>query len=145
MAEYAAGRLGGYLSAANRAPTDGGGASLTPAIDDTLRALGYAEEDIATAEPTEAEAVEDVRVQLIYRALLQLVRDLGATMFNVGTGGDSYSLRAIRDAAYQDVQLAQTAVLERFGTLGIVPSDADNPFITIDTNYLEDSWAELTA
>jgi hypothetical protein len=131
-------RLGAYLSAVGRAATDSAG-NLQPVIDDALRALGTAAADLATAEPDGEDAEEDFRVQLTYRAMVQIVRDLGTT-FNVSTGGDSFALNQMRAAAEKDLELAAAAVLARFGTLGVVAGELDSPFATIDLNILVDDW-----
>jgi hypothetical protein len=135
-ATYLGQRLGAYLSAVNRTAADSSG-NVQSVIDDALRALGYAAADIATAAPAGEEGEEDFRVQLIYRAMVQIVRDLG-TVFNLSTSGDSFSLNQMRTAAEKDLHLAAAAVLERFGTLGVVASDDDTPFVTIDLNFLDD-------
>lgn len=139
-ATYVGERLGAYLSAASRTASDAAG-GLKPAIDDALRALGYAEADLATAEP---DAL-DMQTQVTYRALVQIKRDLGPTFFNVSTGGDSYSLQAVRAAVEKDVEEAKAAVLERFGTLGVIGTDSDSLFVTLDLNTLEPTWAEVLA
>lgn len=129
-------RYGVYLAAVGRAATDSAG-NLKAAIDDALRALGYLEVDLPTAEPTDPEAEEDLRVQVVYRAMAQIVRDLGTKM-DVSLAGDSYKLSQRRTAAEKDLEAAAMAVLERFGTLGVVVSDDSDPFVTIDLNFLDD-------
>lgn len=128
-------RLGAYLSTVVRTVEDSAG-NLQPIIDDALRALGYAEPDLATAEPDDRAGYE---VQLRYRALLQITLDL-AVFFNLGTGGDQYSLVAIRQAAEKDLKRAEDAVLAYYGTLGVVAADDDAVFATLDTNINVDSW-----
>lgn len=145
VALYVSERLGAYLSATSRAATDSGAGGLTPAIDDALRALGYAAADIPTAAPTDAADEEDLRVQTLYRVMLQVVRDMGATLFDLSTGVDSFKLSQLRAAAEKDLALAASAVLERFGTVGIVASDSDSPFVTIDLNYLQDDLCEAAS
>lgn len=132
-------RYGAYLEAAGRGDGDAAG-ELSEVIDDALLALGYAADEISTAEPTEAEAVEDLRVQLAYRAMLQITRDLGATSFDVGLSGNSFRLGQIRVAAEKDLAITSAAVLARFGTLGVVPTadGTSSPFVTINLNYLEE-------
>jgi hypothetical protein len=129
-------RYGVYLAAVGRAATDSAG-NLKAAIDDALRALGYVAADIPAAEPTDPEAEEDLRVQVVYRAMAQVVRDLGTKM-DVGLDGiGSFKLSQQRAAAERDLAIAEVAVLERFGTLGAVFADGD-PFVTIDLNFLDD-------
>jgi hypothetical protein len=137
---YLADRYGEYLSAASRAATDASGKTLRPVLDDAFRALGYVAADIPTATTDGEEADEDLRVQAAYRAMQQISRDLGATSFDLSTGGDSFRLSQVRAAAEKDLQLATDAVLDRFGTLGIVTGESDNPFVTIDLNFLTEPW-----
>lgn len=143
-AAFLAARYGGYLTAANRAATDTPGA-LGEVIDDALRALGVAEADLATATSADATEDADWRVQLAYRAMAQLSRDLGAANFDASIGGDSYKLSQVRAAAEKDLALAASAVLERFGTLGVIPSEDVALVWTLDLNYLADDPALETA
>ena len=131
-------RYGDYLSAASREASDDAGKTLKPVIDDAFRALGVASADLATAETSGEEADEDLRVQLAYRAMQQIVRDLGATSFDISTGGDSFKLSQLRAAAEKDLAEAKASVLERFGTLGVVPAEGSSPFVSIDLSYLDD-------
>lgn len=131
-------RYSDYLSAASREASDDAGKTLKPVIDDAFRALGYVAADIPTATTDGEEADEDLRVQVAYRAMAQIVRDLGATSFDLSTGGDSFKLSQLRAAAEKDLAEAKTAVLERFGTLGVVPAEGSSPFVSIDLNYLND-------
>ena len=116
-------RFADYLSAASRDASDDTGKTLKPVIDDAFRALGYVAADIPTATTDGEEADEDLRVQLAYRALRQIVRDLGATSFDISTGGDSFKLSQLRAAAEKDLAEAKAEVLDRFGTLGVVPAE----------------------
>lgn len=133
-AAYVAARYGAYLKAASRPGSDTA-TGLAGALDDALRTLGYAAADIPTAAPTDPEAEEDLRVQAVYRAMQQIVRDLGATQFDVATGGDSFKLSQLRAAAEKDLAAAEAAVLLRFGTVGPV-TDATT-FLTLDLGFLE--------
>jgi hypothetical protein len=138
---FVAERYGEYLTAVERAATDAAGKTLKPVIDDALRALGYAAADIPTAAPTDPEDEEDLRVQVAYRAMAQIVRDLGAT-FNLSSQLGSLSLYQIRQNAEKDLAEAKAEVLARFGTTGVVPSSDDGAFVTLDLNFLEPSEAE---
>ena len=131
-------RYGDYLTAASRTATDLSGKTLKPAIDDAFRALGVLAADLATATTDGEEADEDLRVQVAYRAMQQITRDLGATSFDLSTGGDSFKLSQLRAAAEKDLAEAKAAVLERFGTLGVAPAEGSSPFVSIDLNYLDD-------
>ena len=107
-------------------------------IDDAFRALGVLPGDLATAETTDVEGDVDLMVQLPYRALEQVCRDIGATYFDV-TVGDSFKLSQISGACRKDLEDAKAAVLERFGTVGVVDGDgASDGISTIDLNYLAD-------
>ncbi|MCA9878216.1 MAG: hypothetical protein KC442_10560 [Thermomicrobiales bacterium] len=138
-AAYIGERFGAYLNAVGRTAADSSG-NLKPAIDDALRALGFADADLPTGETSGAEADEDLRVQLPYRTLGQVCRDLGATYFDV-TVGDSFRLSQVRTACWKDLEAAEAAVLARFGTTGVVDGDgASSGLITVDTNTL--GWTE---
>lgn len=135
-------RYGAYLAAVGRSATDSDG-NLKPAIDDALRALGYATADLPAAEPTETEAEEDLRVQVAYRTMAQVSRDLGATNFDITVPDGSFKLSQLRGAAEADLVKAANEVIARFGTLGVVASDGDNPFATLDMNFLEDEMLTM--
>lgn len=137
VATFVGERYGAYLTAVGRVAADTDG-NLKPAIDDALRALGYATVDLPTAEPTDAEAEEDLRVQVAYRAMAQVSRDLGATNFDITVPDGSFKLSQLRGAAEADLVKAASEVIARFGTLGVVLGDGGNPFLTIDLNFLED-------
>lgn len=130
-------RFATYLTAAQRAATDTTG-NLKEVLDDAFRVLGFAAADWPTAETTDAEGDEDLMVQLPYRTLEQVCRDLGATYFDV-TVGDSFKLSQVRTACQKDMETAERAVMDRFGTLGVVDGDAvGDGLSTIDLNYLSD-------
>jgi hypothetical protein len=134
---YVGEHFGQYLTQVAREATDTPG-NLAAVIDDALRALGYVSADIPSAEPTLPESEEDLRVQLDYRTMLQVVRDLGV-LANIASEGDSIQLRQIRENAEKDLAITAQAVLERFKTLGVVSSTSDDaPFGLIDLNYNDD-------
>jgi len=137
-AVYVGERYGQYLLAVTRDATDTAGDLAAAVIDDAFRYLGVASADLATAETSGEEEDEDLRVQLAYRALRQIVRDLGATSFDISTGGDSFKLSQLRAAAEKDLAEAKAEVMDRFGTLGVVPAEGSSPFVSIDLNYLDD-------
>lgn len=132
-AAFVADRYGAYLSAASRSATDTPG-GLGPAIDDALRALGLP----VDAPPVDPDGEDDLRVQVTYRAMAQLVRDLGATLFNLSTQGDSLGLGSIPQNAQKELDEAKAAVLERFATLGVVSTGDGGALITMDLNFLDD-------
>ncbi len=133
-------RFSAYLDAVSRTATDSAG-NLKPIIDDALRFLGYTAAAIPTAAPTDPEDEEDLRVQVAYRAMAQISRDL-ATSFDVSTGGDSYRLSQMRAAAEKDLAIAALAVFERFGTLAIVSSDGSSARMTIAYDFLDEAWVD---
>jgi hypothetical protein len=137
VAAFVGERYGAYLAAVGRSATDSAG-NLKSAIDDALRALGYATVDLPTAEPTDPEGEEDLRVQVAYRTMAQVSRDLGATNFDITVPDGSFKLSQLRAAAEADLVKAANEVSARFGTLGVVLSDSDTPFGTMDLNFLED-------
>ncbi len=137
-ADYIGARLSAYLDAVSRTVADSAG-NLQPIIDDALRALGYADADLAFAEPTGSDEVAGLRLQLIYRALLQITRDL-AVFIDISTAGDSFKLSQMRTAALADLAIAEASVLSWFGTLDAAVADGD-PFVTVDLNFLaERDW-----
>jgi len=139
-ASYLGARFSAYLAAVSRGVSDAPGA-LGEVIDDALRALGYAEADLSTAEAANQSERTDWTVQLVYRALLQLSRDLGA-VFDVSTGGDSFRLSQMRVAVEKDLASAEAAVLARFGTTDVLdPDDTSGGIVTVDTNYLDECWS----
>lgn len=138
--EFLEDQYGKYLGVVKRLPQDTAG-NLKGIIDAAFRALGVASADLTSASTDDEESDEDLRVQVAYRAMLQIVRDLGATAINVSlASGDSFSLNQIRAAAEKDLAEAKAAVLARFGTLGMIGGDGDelSGFLTIDTNYRSD-------
>lgn len=142
---YVSARYSDYLDAASREATDAAGKTLTVVIDDALRALGYASADIPTAEPTDADAEDDYRLQLAFRTMRQVDRDLGATSIDISVDGDSFKLSQLKAGSKEELALLTAEMLERFGTLGVVPGVGSNPFVTLDLNYLDDAWCEVTA
>lgn len=135
-------RYSDYLDAASRATTDAAGKTLRVVLDDALRALGYVSVDIPTAEPTGTDAEDDYRLQLAFRTMQQVDRDLGATSIDVAISGDNFKLSQIKAASKEELARLTEEVIARFGTLGVVLADGSNPFITLDLNYLDDVWCE---
>ncbi|MGE0541217.1 MAG: hypothetical protein AB7R89_13670 [Dehalococcoidia bacterium] len=134
---YIGARFAKYLTAASRTAADTTG-NLAEIIDDAFRALGVLPGDLATAETTDVEGDVDLIVQLPYRTLEQVCRDIGVTYFDV-TVGDSFKLSQISGACRKDLEEAKAAVLERFGTVGVVDGEgAGEGISTIDLNYLAD-------
>lgn len=132
-ATYIGQRYLNYLDAAERDAKDTV-AGLKPAIDDALRALGYAEDDLATADVDEGETLTDYRLQLALRSMQQIVRDLRATYMNVGLSGKSFNLKDLREGAEHELKELTDAVLARFGTLDVVSADASSGIVTVDLN-----------
>lgn len=135
-------RYGAYLLQVGRDDSEG---DLGFILDEALQYLSVPEADIATWSSETTAGDQDMRVMLAYRFMLQVVRDLGPTQFDVSIDGEgSFKLSQIRAAAERDLALAESAVRQRFRTLGIVPNAEDgiaNPFVTLDHNFLtEDPW-----
>jgi hypothetical protein len=136
---FLAPRYAKYLATVARTASDVSGGLKEP-IDDAFVALGTVLADVPTAQTLDAEGDEDLRVQLNYRLMLQLVRDL-ATNMDVSSQGDSIRLSQIRAAAEKDLMTAAAAVMDRFGTLGAISiSDDADLFTTLDLNFLEERW-----
>jgi hypothetical protein len=136
---FLAPRYAKYLATVARTASDVSGGLKEP-IDDAFVALGTVLADVPTAQTLDAEGDEDLRVQLSYRLMAQLVRDL-ATNMDVSSQGDSIRLSQIRAAAEKDLMTAAAAVMDRFGTLGAISiSDDADLFTTLDLNFLEERW-----
>ena len=135
LAVWLGNRFDRYLTTVSRLAEDSPG-NLEAVIDDTLRALGVTYLDLPTAVTGSDTEIDDWTIQGSYRAMLQFKRDLGGTVFDVTTGGDSFKLSQLRIAAEKDLEDTKDAVLERFGTIGTVtPSDA-SPFWVMDLNTM---------
>lgn len=121
---YLAPRFAKYLTGAGRANTDTTGGLKEP-IDDAFLALGYTTAQLPTAITDGVTWTDrDLRVQLEYRLLAQLKRDLSQNM-NVSDPSGSASLNQIRAAVEVDYKDAEAAVLGRFGTTDEL---SDDPF-----------------
>lgn len=130
-AAYLGARFGVYLTAVGRTATDTAG-NLQAVLDDALRMLGL------MVVPSTATGDEDWRVQLEYRLLLQVVRDLG-TASDIGSQGDSISLNQQRKNAEKDLELARDAVLARFRTLGVIGSGGALGTLTLVSDVVAES------
>lgn len=138
VAAHIGDRYGAYLAAVGREPTYSTN-NLKPPIDDAYLALGYAEADIATLDLTDVDAVNDLKAMAAYTAMAQIVRDLGAKAFDIGTSsGSSFKLNQRRAAAEKDLALAEAAVVAR--GLSPVPLSEAGGITTLDLNFLEPSW-----
>lgn len=135
-ATYIEQRYGEYLDTTGRVAADTP-EGLGTQMDDALRHLGVPDAVIPVWAGATPEADQDMRVQLEYRVMVQVVRDLGST-FDISSEGDSLRLNQIRANAIQDLGFAKAAVIQRFGTIGIVSATNDNPFVTLNLNYLDD-------
>lgn len=132
-----ASRYASYLDATGRPGTDTP-LGLGPAIDEALRHLSVPEAVIPVWQGATPEADQDLRVQLDYRLLGQIVRDLGTT-FDISDPEGSLRLNQMRQAAQDDLAAAKEAVLQRFHTLGVVPQAAGaSPFVTLNLNIFDD-------
>jgi hypothetical protein len=118
---YLGPRFNKYLTEVGRTAVDSTG-NLKEPIDDALLALGYASAELPTADTSAIWDDDAMRLQLEYRLLLQLTRDLAINMdVRDDTGGASLS--QIRKAAEADLETAKQAVLARFSTLGTVSGE----------------------
>ena len=110
-------------------PEDSAG-NLKEPIDDALRAMGYAEDDLAGAEPENARGfIAMVRYHTL-RAVWERIGD----RFNVSTSGDSFSLNQGFGNVEKLLKQAEQDVIAIFGSL----SPAGRPFemVTIRTDRL---------
>ena len=137
-ADYLGERFANYLAFVERSATDTTG-NLKPVIDDALRILGYGD-DLAVASSADDEVAEDWRVQLDYRLLRQVLRDLGTLAINISTGGESFGLQQVRASAERDLAIAEAAVLARFGTLGTVTTSDVFGVTTLTLNINDDRY-----
>ena len=138
-ATYIGQRFSAYLAAVNRPPDDSPG-NLDTIIDDALRSLGYADEDVAAADVL--TDIGGYRLQLLYRALLQFRYDL-AMNIDVSTEGDSFRLSQRKAAIDNDIAAFEQSILNHFGTLDAVSLTDEGAFITMDFNFLADPYADL--
>lgn len=131
-AAYLGARFGTYLTAVGRTAVDSAG-NLREVLDDALRMLGL------ISVPTTTTGDEDWRVQLEYRLLLQITRDLGGTSFNISSQGDSITLYQLRQSAKEDLDIARAAVLARFRTVGVVGSGGALGTLTLVSDVVAES------
>lgn len=136
LAAYLGDRYGAYLATVGRASAYSVGALKAP-IDDAYLALGYVEADIATINVIEVEALNDLKAMASYQTMAQIVRDLGAKAFDIGTStGSSYKLNQQRAAAEKDLKTAEEVVLAR-GLSLVSVGELDELGATWNLNFLE--------
>lgn len=140
VATWIGNRYGAYLAAVGRTTADTA-ANLQPILDDALLALGYADADVATANPIEQGAITDFKVMAAYYTMAQIVRDLGALAINVTTEDGRYELNQQRAAAEKDLAAAELAVLARGLSLYPIADDAIG-VATINYNFLAPTWSD---
>ena len=128
---YIAARLGSLVSEAGLAPSDTTG-NLKEPLDDALRVMGYAEADIATANPT------DTRYVLIcarYQTLLR-IQEAIADRFDVSVGGDSFKLQQVIDNVEK---LLAKARIEMVTTSGFQSGTISLGFLGVEGDVVE-AW-----
>lgn len=98
-------------------------------LDDALRLMGYAEDELVDAAPAD---VSTLLITLRYFTLKRMLDTL-AVSFDLSTDGDSYKLVQIREAVQKLLASAASDVLSIFGTLTITNQQIG--VIQIDLNY----------
>ena len=104
--------------------------NLKEPIDDALRAMGYAEADLAAAEPEDARGFIAMTRYHALRAVWERIGD----RFNVSTSGDSFALNQAFGNVEKLLKAAEADVVAIFGTLS--PAGEGGGIITIDVNTL---------
>lgn len=122
-------RLVTQLGDAGMSAADSSG-NLKEPIDDALRAMGYAEADLATAEPEDARGF----IAMVRYHALRVVWERIGDRFNVSTSGDSFALNQAFGNVEKLLDRASQDVIEIFGSLN--PSGGSAGIITIDVNTL---------
>lgn len=140
VATWVGNRYGAYLAAVGRTTADTA-ANMQPILDDTLWALGYAEAAIATADPTDAEAIDDFKVMAAFQTMAQIVRDLGAKAIDISTEGDSFRLNQRWVAAKKELEITAAAVEAR-GLSVYTLSEGPLGFATVNYNFLAPTWSD---
>lgn len=125
IADWIGQRYGRYLDAVGRPAADDP-AGLGPALDDAERALG-----VASYPLVDPEDQEDMLLHASYRAMEQVVRDMGPEFFNVSVSGNSFSLQQVRAAAEKDLASLKEEMVLAFGSV----SGRGGP-IVMELNYL---------
>jgi hypothetical protein len=121
-------RLALLLEEADITASDDPGALKEP-IDDALRLMGYAEAEIATADPDD---VPGFLTTLRYFTL-RAIRDALAVNFDITSDGDSFRLSQVRDAVEKMLTAAAADVVAIYGRLTITSADA--AIISVDLNF----------
>lgn len=129
-------RLGTTLADAGVSPDEAG---LAPALDDALRAFGFAEADLATAEPADDHGFLTMAT---YHAL-RLCLDRIADRFDVGIAGSSYKLQQVVSTLERRIAAAKADVIELFGSTSpewMAANDAAGvgAVFALDLDYLGD-------
>lgn len=104
--------------------------NLKEPIDDALRAIGYVEADLATAEPTNARGF----IAMVRYHALRVIWERIGDRFNVSTSGDSFALNQAFGNVEKLLDRASKDVIEIYGSLN--PSDGSAGIITINNNTL---------
>lgn len=132
-------RLASVLAKVGLAAADVSGALKEP-IDDALRSMGYAEDELATAAPDDAVGF----LAMARYQTLRHVRDALATQFDASLPG---GLSGRRSQVFAQVTIlveaAEGDVIRLFGSVD-APA-ADGGLVTMDLNFLADCREEQFA
>lgn len=124
-------RLGTILTAATIAPTDDTGNLLEP-IDDALRMLGYAEDDLATAEPDNALGfLALVKYTTLKAALVRL-----SQRFDLGRAGVSLRLQQTVATLERMIAAAEKDVLSIYKVMPSGVADDEVGVTWLNMGYL---------
>lgn len=122
-------RLSVVLAEAGIAVADTAG-NLKEPLDDALRAMGYAETDLATAESDDAAGL---LAMLRYQALRTAEERLAAK-FDLSTGGDSFRLSQIAANVRALLARAEADAIALFGSLVMA---ANGGLVLLEMPFLE--------
>jgi len=111
---YLIARYGRLLAEAEVVMTDSVGGLKEP-IDDALRAMGYAEADLATAAPTDTWGS---LIYVRYQTLLR-IQEAIADRFDVTVDGDSFRLQQMIDNVEKLITKARDEMIATFGVASL--------------------------
>ena|SRR5215216_6276768 len=121
-------RLATPLAGAGMSADDTAG-SLKEPIDDALRLLSYAEDDIPTAIPDDASGFLALTRWTTLKAILERI----SSQFDLSTGGDSFRLSQVVGNVERLLGLAEADVIAIFGSH---PAEMAAEILTLDLAYL---------
>jgi hypothetical protein len=127
-------RLGTILTAAAIGPSPTEAGELKEPIDDALRMLGVAEDDLATDEfPDAAGALALVKLTTLKAAHAKI-----ATRFDIGRQGTSLRLQQTVATLERMIKAAEADVVAIFGAIPVGNTD-DGGIFFLDLGYLTDA------